>query len=145
MVSSAFGAKHTACATDVPEGKSHLKLPPIDILFGVLLTIIALLRPVWQRIKSLRARGWLTIQGWVGATTVSPQHGLIRSYLVRVAYTYILNGEYYSGFYERTFLRKSSADAFASSVKGQMAFVRYEPDAPARSTLLAQDQHGWGS
>jgi Protein of unknown function (DUF3592) len=122
-----------------------LKLPPIDILLALALSALAFLRPVRERIKNLPARGWLTVQGTIRGVTLSSQHGLVRSYLVHATYTYLLNGEYYSGFYDRTFLRKSSAEAFAANLKGQMAFVRYKPNVPARSALLEQDQHGWPS
>jgi len=120
-----------------------LKLPSIDLLWLVALTILALLRPVRQWIRGLPALGWPTVQGTVGAATVSAQHGIIPTYLVRFPYTYVVNGEYYSGFYEKTFLRKNSAELFASALKGQMAFVRYQQSLPQQSTVLPRDQYGW--
>jgi Protein of unknown function (DUF3592) len=123
----------------------RLKIPPIDILLGLAFTIFALLRPVWQRVKNLPARSWMTVQGTVVSATVSKQHGFVPSYLVRIAYRYISNGDYYSGFHQKSFLRKQSAERFATGVKGQMAFVRQKPNAPERSALLEQDQYGWPS
>jgi len=120
-----------------------LRFPPVDILLGLALTAVAVLRPAWQRIKSLGARGWVTIQGRVGSATVRAQHGYIPYYLVSVTYTYVPNGEYYSGCYERTFLKKNSAETFASNVKGRMVLVRYQPQQPERSALLEQDQIEW--
>ena len=120
-----------------------MKLPSFDVLWLAALSTLALLRPAWQSFKGLSAQGWPTIQGRVGAATVFSQAGIIPSHRARVAYTYIVNGEYYSGFYEKAFLRKSSAESFATGLKGQMAFVRYEPSLPQRSTLLQRDQYGW--
>ena len=120
-----------------------MNLPPIDILWLVALSILALSRPALQWVKGLPAQSWPTIQGSVGSATVCRQDGVIPSHLVRVLYTYIVNGEYYSGLYERTFLRKNSAESFASGLKGQLALVRYQPNLPERSTLLKRDQYGW--
>ena len=121
-----------------------MKFLPFDISLGLAFTLIALLRPVWRRIKSLPARGWLTIQGTVRSAQVErARGGFVDYYLVQVTYTYVLNGEYYAGSYEKSFFRKKSAEEFAAELKSQMAFVRYKPDLPERSTLLEQDQYGW--
>jgi hypothetical protein len=55
-----------------------------------------------------------------------------------------VNGEYYSGYLERSFPRESSADRFLDTMKGQMVFVRSNPRHPERSALLKSDQPaGW--
>jgi len=35
-----------------------------------------------------------------------------------MAYSYAVNGEYFSGYYEKMFLSESSADQFAADLKG---------------------------
>jgi hypothetical protein len=116
---------------------------PFELAWPAALSVLALLRPLWAWVKGLPARGWPTIQGTVGTPVVTAQHGLIASYRAHAAYTYILNGDYYSGFFEKTFLRKHSAEAFAAALRGQMAFVHYDPAMPGRSVLLEREQYGW--
>ena len=60
--------------------------------------------------------------------------------------SYSVNGEYYSGYLERTFVWESSADKFVDGIKKQMVFVRYKPACPEQSVLLRDDQPGgWGN
>ena len=63
-------------------------------------------------------------------------------YVARVDYSYSVNGEYFSGYFERTFLRESSADKFVANLKGKPVFVRSNPRRPDRSALLKHDQPG---
>lgn len=63
-------------------------------------------------------------------------------YIARIDYSYSVNGEYYSGYHQRLFFLESSADRFVAALKGQMVFVRSNPNHPERSALLKQDQPG---
>ncbi|MGH9510594.1 MAG: DUF3592 domain-containing protein [Terriglobales bacterium] len=85
----------------------------------------------------------MTVQGTVMSASVRAEKGYIPSYIVSVTYTYVANGEYYSGCHEKILLRKGSAETFASRVKNQLALVRYKPNQPAISTLIESDQIGW--
>ena len=110
------------------------------LVAGVLLAIRGL---AWSQVKSLLARGWMTSQGTVEFGSVQQIRVRYFSYyLARIDYSYSVNGEYFSGYLERTFLRESSADKFVATMKGQMIFVRSHPTRPERSALLKQDQPG---
>ncbi len=63
-------------------------------------------------------------------------------YIARIDYSYSVNGEYYSGYFEKIFLRERSADRFVATMKGQAVFVRANPHRPERSVLRAEDQMG---
>jgi hypothetical protein len=58
-----------------------------------------------------------------------------------MAYSYAVNGEYFSGYYEKRFFRESSADKFAAELKRRPAFIRHKASSPEVSTLLREDQH----
>jgi hypothetical protein len=135
-----------ACASSVAASGADKGLAlrlPFEIMLPTALSILVLLRAAWQRLKMLPARAWPTMQGTVVGTTVSSQHGIIPTHLVQVAYTYTVNGGYYSGFYGKTFLRKRSAERFATNVKGQIALLHYAPGLPDRSSLIEREQYGW--
>ena len=61
-------------------------------------------------------------------------------YVAQMAYSYGVNGEYFSGYYEKMFFRESSADKFAAELKGRPAFIRHKSSSPEVSTLLREDQ-----
>jgi hypothetical protein len=116
---------------------------PFEMILPTAVSILALLRVARQRLKGVPAQGWPTIQGTVVSGIVSSQHGVIPTYNVQVWYAYIVDGEYYSGFYEKTFLRMASAETFATTIKGHVALVRYAASLPERSALLEREQYGW--
>jgi len=60
--------------------------------------------------------------------------------IAQMAYCQAVNGEYYSGDYEKMFLRQRSAQKFADELKGRPAFIRHKASAPEVSTLLPEDQ-----
>jgi len=97
----------------------------------------------WGYIKSLLASGWYSSQGRVEfGNFVERRVRYVSYYIATIYYSYSVNNEYYSGQFERVFVRESSAARFVSSLKGQMIVVRSHPDRPARSALLRQDQPG---
>ena len=60
--------------------------------------------------------------------------------IAQMAYSWAVNGEYYSGDYEKMFFRERSAQKFADELKGRPAFIRPKASAPEASTLLPEDQ-----
>ena len=106
----------------------------------VLLTFRAL---AWNYVKRLRAGGWATSQGTVEFGSVEERRTRYgRYYIARIDYSYSVNGEYYSGDLQRLFFRERSADRFVGTTKGQLVFVRSNPNHPDRPALLKQDQPG---
>jgi len=97
----------------------------------------------WSFVKNLVASSWSVSQERVEFGNVVEQRVRYFSYFVAtIHYSYSINNEYYSGSFERVFLRESSADRFVNGMKGQMIFVRSKPNRPDRSALLSEDQPG---
>jgi hypothetical protein len=99
----------------------------------------------WSMVRGLMAGGWSTAQGRVEFGSVVEHRVRYVSYFVAtIYYSYTVNNEYYSGNFERAFLRESAAHRFANRVKDQMIFVRSNPNNPQKSAVLKQDQPtGW--
>ena len=113
------------------------------IVFLIAVTGLLIRTLAWNYVKSLLARGWMTQHGMVEFGSVEERRTRYKNYYAaRIDYSYSVNGEYYSGYLERLFLRASSADKFVAAMKSQMVFVRSNPNRPERSALLKQDQPG---
>jgi Protein of unknown function (DUF3592) len=118
----------------------------LELILIILLVAAVIVRGLaWNQIKALLARSWLTCQGTVEFGSVEERHTRYKNfYIGRLDYSYSVNGEYYSGHLERTFVWEGSANKFVDGMKKQMVFVRYKPDRPERSALLRDDQPtGW--
>ena len=124
-----------------------------DALGGLLFLVVALAIAAaglirlfaWSMVRWWMAGGWSTTQGRVEFGIVVEHRVRYFSYFVAtISYSYSVNNEYYSGNFERAFLRESAADRFVNSLKDQMIFVRSNPNHPAKSAILKQDQQaGW--
>jgi hypothetical protein len=57
-----------------------------------------------------------------------------------LSYTYVVNHEFYSGFYRIRARSKHRAREKIEGWKGRMVVVRYSPDKHDRSALLKSDQ-----
>jgi len=113
------------------------------LFFAVIAAALATRILLWNYAKRFLASGWSMTQGRVEFGSVEERHiRYITYYVARIDYSYSVNNEYYSGFFERVFLRESSADRFVDTVKGQVIFIRSHPNRPERSALLGQDQPG---
>jgi hypothetical protein len=112
------------------------------LLFVLVIAAAGLIRLfAWGVVKSWMAGGWSTTQGRVEFGSVVEHRVRYVSYFVAtIYYSYSVNNEYYSGNFERAFLRESSADRFVSGMKDQMIFVRTKPTNPEKSAILKQDQ-----
>ena len=91
--------------------------------------------PEWLR--SLRAAGWLSAQGTVESVDVKVVSGQA---LAQVAYSYLAEGERYAGYFSRQFTSEQDAWDYLGPLKGQPAFVRYQPGNPAASALRTDEQ-----
>ena len=63
-------------------------------------------------------------------TGKSPQH-----FVAELAYSYSVEGEFYSGFYKKPFDSEIDAWEFADSLSGKSVPIHYKPDNPAISVL----------
>ena len=115
-----------------------------DIITGVILAAVvglAMRGLAWNKLKALGARSWPTTQGKIEfGTVIEHRTRYFSYYIAQMAYSYAVNGEYFSGYYEKMFFRESSADKFAADLKGRPAFIRHKDSSPDVSTLLKEDQ-----
>lgn len=118
-----------------------------DFFFFVVATLIVTRSVAWNFIKSLWASSWAATQGRIEFGSVEERHArYFTYYVVRLDYSYAISGEYYSGYFEKVFIRESSADRFLAKMKGQAVIVRSNPHRPERSALLREDQlSGWAA
>src|ERR1700746_1445023 len=95
----------------------------------------------WNKLKALGARSWPTSQGKIEfGTVIEHRTRYFTYYVAQMAYSYAVNGEYFSGYYDKKFFRGSSADKFVADLKGRPAFIRHKSISPDVSTLLKEDQ-----
>ena len=59
-----------------------------------------------------------------------------------LTYSYIVNGEYYSGYHRMRARNERRAEEKIAGWKDRMVVVRYSPDKPDLSVLLKSDQPG---
>jgi hypothetical protein len=116
-----------------------------DDVFAAVFLIVAVAFAIrglpWSRLKTFGARSWPLSQGKIESVIVIPYHvRYFTYYQAQLAYSYNVDGEYYSGFYHKFFLREASALRFTEELKGKAAFVRSRPKSPDVSTLLKEDQ-----
>jgi len=115
-----------------------------DIITALVLggaVILAVRGLAWNKLKAYGARSWPLTQGTIEFGTVIEHRTRYFSYYsAQLSYSYSVNGEYYSGFYDKFFFRESSAQKFVDELKGKPAFVRHKTSAAETSTILREDQ-----
>jgi len=99
----------------------------------------------WQQLTIFAARSWPTAKGRVESGTVNQHRArglwyLFSFYTAEINYSYVADGEYLSGYVERTFFRESSAHKFVEELKDKDVFIRYRRSSPNISILRSQDQ-----
>jgi hypothetical protein len=100
------------------------------------------LRRAWQ---SYRAGGWLTSSANVGSGNVYVRRAPItENWGIELAdaqlpYSYRVDGEYYAGYYEKTFRDEQDAWDFVGGWKGRSVVIRRHPRRPGISVLRLQD------
>jgi uncharacterized protein DUF3592 len=94
---------------------------------------------LWKRRQS--ARHWPQAHGTVQfAECIGYPKGLGERWVVDVYYSYMADGEYYSGQHQLPASGEDRAHEMCREMKGQGVSVRYSRKAPAISVLLADDQ-----
>lgn len=116
------------------------------VTLAISAAVIAAGSGLWLRgrLRKRAARGWPAAQGKVMWTTVSFQGGgdpASSRYVAHVRYTYVIQGEAYSGDYKRSFMRRDPADVWAGSYPaGRQLLVRYKPANLRDSLVLEEEQ-----
>ena len=93
----------------------------------------------------MRSAHWPTIPGTIESGGVSTIRGrtqlwhAVENATARLAYSYQLNGTYYSGYYTETFNDEQKAWFYVDALKGKAIKVSYNPRNPAESVLRRQE------
>jgi Protein of unknown function (DUF3592) len=94
----------------------------------------------WLRAR--RAQSWPSTQGTVENVRSRSVGGIYKPWVGEFSYTYVVNGEYFSGFHEIRAFSEKRADALTFGWKSRMLVVRYSPSKYETSVLLRSDQPG---
>ena len=68
-----------------------------------------------------------------------PNSGTNRYFVAELAYSYVVDGQYYAGYYRRSFSDAESAAGFVRSVKDCTVQVRYKRGESGTSLLLEEN------
>jgi Protein of unknown function (DUF3592) len=107
------------------------------------LVLIAASTSIWTWFKFRQAHSWPSAQGTiVGAAARASGGGHSQGWAGEFTYTYVVDGQYYSGFHRIKARSERRAEEKVAGWKGRMVIVRYSPDKHDLSTLLKADQPG---
>ena len=94
----------------------------------------------WQWVRRRAAQQWPLAEGRVErAEWRQPNTGTNRYFVADLAYSYVVGGHYFAGYYRRSFSDAQSAAAFVRSVKDCAVQVRYKRGESGRSLLLEEN------
>lgn len=112
---------------------------PIEYLFRA---ITRLVKNWWRRSLEEEALGWPRATGTVMDTRTERSEGGApwHDWSVRLIFSYVADGEYYSGDHLLPPESQGEADEIASRWRGRSLVVRYSPNDASRSVVLLQEQ-----
>jgi hypothetical protein len=115
----------------------------LPIVKDLLLIFFPMGTALWAWFKIRHAYSWPSTQGTIMSTQVkSSADSYFRPWVADLIYSYIVNGEYYSGFLRMRARSERRADEKVAGWKDRMVVVRYSPSKHDLSTLLKSDQPG---
>jgi Protein of unknown function (DUF3592) len=115
----------------------------LPLLKDLLLLIIPAAAGGWAWFRTRHAHSWPSAQGTImGANVKSSTDSYIRPWVGDLTYSYVVNGEYYSGFHRIRARSERRAEEKIAGWKGRMVVVRYSPSKHDLSALLRSDQPG---
>jgi hypothetical protein len=94
-------------------------------------------KPLWRWFERQRAQSWPTTQGRIESVGVKAPRGRGPAQ-AELAYSYTLEGHYYSGFYQREFWSEEEGWEFVRDLQGKAVTVSHNPRNAAKS-LLSED------
>ncbi|MGI9102341.1 MAG: hypothetical protein ACR2IF_07825 [Terriglobales bacterium] len=93
----------------------------------------------WQWMRRRAARAWPTAEGRVErAEYRQPNTGTNRYFVADLAYSYVIRGQYYAGYYRRSFSSAPAAAEFVARMQSAPIEVRYKSSDCATSLLLEE-------
>ena len=98
---------------------------------------------IWAWFRARQAQFWPSAQGTIlGVLARRAGERRLKPWLGQFTYTYVVNGEYYSGFHTIRAKSEPRAQELIAGWKGRMVVVRYSPTKHGVSVLLKSDQPG---
>lgn len=115
----------------------------LPLLKDVALLLIPAAAAIWAWFKRRHAQSWPSSQGTVMSVNArSSGNAYVNPWVGELIYTYVVNGEYYSGHYQIGARSQRRAEERMAGWKNRMVLVRYSPDQHDLSALLKRDQPG---
>jgi Protein of unknown function (DUF3592) len=114
----------------------------LNFWWEIALTLMALLAGVRAWFRAREAQSWLSVHGTAASSRVHSTSGHYKSWVAELTYSYIVNGEYYSGAHHVRAWRQKRAQEIGEGWKGRTIVVRYSQAKPEVSVLLRDDQPG---
>jgi predicted DNA-binding helix-hairpin-helix protein len=115
----------------------------LTIAKDVAVLLISAGAATWAWFRTRHAHSGLSTQATIVGTRVqSNSDSPILPWAANLTYTYVVNGEYYSGFHRIRARSKRRAEEKIEGWKGRMVVARYSPDKHDLSALLKGDQPG---
>jgi len=109
-----------------------------------LVLVISTWTAIWVWIRARQAQSWPTTQATISGTSVraNARSSYIYTWLAILTYTYVVDGEYYSGTCELKARSERRADELVEGWKGRMIVLHYSPTKHDISVALKSDQPG---
>jgi hypothetical protein len=115
----------------------YLRLYGFALAFALLVAVGFFIRRLPGWFRSMRAASWPMAQGTIEGVKVNVVSGQA---LGELAYSYIAEGERYSGYFLLQFANEQDAWDWVTPLKGQSIWVRYETGNPPFSAVRSEDQ-----
>ena len=97
-----------------------------------------LIRTVVRFVKIRRSETWLIERATISSVTCPP--AVYGGPVAELGYTYIHNGEYYSGVHRKAFILKSSAENYVAQIHiGAQIAVRIKPTQQETSVVAVEE------
>jgi hypothetical protein len=124
--------------------KDYIQSHLIAILASYAAALLAaswfLFKRLPELIRSMRAASWPLSQGRIETVDVKTFRDQA---LAELGYSYVVEGERYSGYYSRQFADEQHGWDFVDALQGKQIAVRYQEDDPSVSALRAADQQSY--
>jgi len=115
----------------------------LPVLKDVALLVASAGGGAWAWFRVRHAHSWPSAQGTIMSAQVQrTTDNAILPWAANLTYSYVVNGEYFSGFYRMRARSERRAEEKIAGWKDRMVVVRYSPDKPDLSVLLKSDQPG---
>lgn len=109
-------------------------------VFALAIFLAVMAERVRQWLRRRAARNWPVADGRVErAEWRQPNTGTNRYFVAELAYSYVVGGQYYAGYYRRSFSDMDSAMRFVKSAAGRPLQVPYKRGESATSLLLEEN------